>query len=149
MRLNGEDRDVPSGVTVRGLLEHLELQPDAEHRLAGLVVKLTADPAALLFFHLPHVLPEQTDLLFAGDVAAYVSPYKVSKFEEIRRAIQDRGKRVARFVYSAEGETPGQALYDKVFVVGHSLGSVLAYDTLNDAINRDIHQHGWSAGSHC
>ena len=28
MRLNGEERDVPSGVTVRGLLEHLELQPE-------------------------------------------------------------------------------------------------------------------------
>jgi len=84
---------------------------------------------------------------FAGDVAAYVSPYKVSKFEEIRRAIQDRGKRVARFVYSAESDTPGRALYDHVYVVGHSLGSVLAYDTLNDAINRDIHEHGWSAGS--
>lgn len=28
MRLNGEDRAVPSGVTVRGLLEHLELQPE-------------------------------------------------------------------------------------------------------------------------
>jgi hypothetical protein len=84
---------------------------------------------------------------FAGDVAAYVSPYKVSKFEEIRRAIQDRGKRVARFVYSAESDTPGRALYDHVYVVGHSLGSVQAYDTLNDAINRDIHEHGWSAGS--
>jgi len=84
---------------------------------------------------------------FAGDVTAYVSPYKVSKFEEIRRAIQDRGKRVARFVYSAEGDTPGRALYDHVYVVGHSLGSVLAYDTLNDAINRDVHEHGWGAGS--
>lgn len=40
---------------------------------------------------------------FAGDVAAYVSPYKVSKFEEIRRAIQDRGRRIARFIYSANG----------------------------------------------
>jgi hypothetical protein len=84
---------------------------------------------------------------FAGDVVAYVSPYKVSKFEEIRRAIQERGKRVARLIYSAEGDTPGRVLYDHVYVVGHSLGSVLAYDTLNDAVNRDIHEHGWSAGS--
>ena len=28
VRLNGEDRAVPSGVTVRGLLEHLELKPE-------------------------------------------------------------------------------------------------------------------------
>lgn len=28
VQLNGEGRPVPSGVTVRGLLEHLELQPE-------------------------------------------------------------------------------------------------------------------------
>lgn len=28
VRLNGEDRVVPSGVSVQGLLEHLELQPE-------------------------------------------------------------------------------------------------------------------------
>lgn len=27
VRVNGEDRDVPEGATVRGLLEHLELEP--------------------------------------------------------------------------------------------------------------------------
>ncbi|HEX6925937.1 MAG TPA: sulfur carrier protein ThiS [Longimicrobiaceae bacterium] len=26
--LNGEEREVPSGVTVRGLLEHLDLKPE-------------------------------------------------------------------------------------------------------------------------
>jgi hypothetical protein len=78
---------------------------------------------------------------FAGDVAAYVSPYKVSKFEEIRRAIQERGRQAAKFIYSARES--GSLLYDEVFVVGHSLGSVLAYDTLNDAIKRDTHEHGW------
>jgi hypothetical protein len=84
---------------------------------------------------------------YAGDVAAYVSPYKVSKFEEIRRAIQDRGKNVARFIYSARTPGSNEPLYNAVFVVGHSLGSVLAYDTLNDAINRDVHEGGWGDGS--
>ncbi len=83
---------------------------------------------------------------FAGDVAAYVSPYKVSKFEEIRRPIQERGRRAARFIYSARDPHSGSLLYDEVFVVGHSLGSVLAYDTLNDAINRDTHENGWGLG---
>ncbi len=78
---------------------------------------------------------------FAGDVAAYVSPYKVSKFEEIRRAIQERGRQAAKFIYSARES--GSLLYDEVFIVGHSLGSVLAYDTLNDAIKRDTHVDGW------
>ena len=64
---------------------------------------------------------------FAGDVAAYVEPYKVSKFEEIRRAIQDRGRKVARFIYSARDKESSSLLHDEVIVVGHSLGSVLAY----------------------
>lgn len=84
---------------------------------------------------------------FAGDVAAYISPYKVSTFEEIRRAIQERGRRVARFIYAARDRQSGSLLYDEVFVVGHSLGSVLAYDTLNDAINRDAHEAGWGPDS--
>ena len=78
---------------------------------------------------------------FGGDVAAYLSPYKVSIFEEIRHAIQERGRQVARFIYSARES--GALLYDDVFVIGHSLGSVLAYDTLNDAIKRDTHENGW------
>jgi hypothetical protein len=78
---------------------------------------------------------------FGGDVAAYISPYKVSKFEEIRRAIQERGRRIAKFIYSAK------PMYDKVYVVGHSLGSVLAYDTLNDAVNRDTRAKGWGPNS--
>jgi len=80
---------------------------------------------------------------FAGDVAAYVAPYKVSTFEEIRHAIQERGRRVARFIYAATDSESGALLYDEVFMVGHSLGSVLAYDTLNDAIKRDTHAGGW------
>ncbi len=28
VHLNGRDRDVPEGLTVRGLLEHLELRPE-------------------------------------------------------------------------------------------------------------------------
>ena len=84
---------------------------------------------------------------FAGDVAAYVAPYKVSTFEEIRHEIQERGRRVARFIYSARDPESAAPLYDEVHIVGHSLGSVLAYDTLNDAINRDTHANGWGGGS--
>ncbi|MGH9423012.1 MAG: hypothetical protein ACRD3J_23755, partial [Thermoanaerobaculia bacterium] len=82
---------------------------------------------------------------YTGDVAAYVSPFKVSRFEEIRHQIQLRGRDAARFIYSAKNG--GEFLYDSVMVIGHSLGSVLAYDTLNDAINRDIHEGGWADGS--
>lgn len=84
---------------------------------------------------------------FGGDVAAYVAPFKVSKFEEIRHAIQERGRTVARFIYAVRAPGSDRPLYDRVMVVGHSLGSVLAYDTLNDAMSRDASAEGWGAGS--
>ncbi|MGP8156400.1 MAG: hypothetical protein ACLQMT_06030 [Candidatus Acidiferrales bacterium] len=89
---------------------------------------------------------------FVGDVAAYISPYKDSKFDELRQKIQDVGLNVGRVIYgfgtqqAAESGAPGkksheaQTLvpdYKRVVIVGHSLGSVLAYDTLNALINLD------------
>jgi hypothetical protein len=76
---------------------------------------------------------------YAGDVAIYVSSYKVSKFEKTRAKIQDAVFNVVRQVYSAKagGGQPG-FLYDKVVFVGHSLGSVIAYDMLNAAISWDL-----------
>ena len=72
---------------------------------------------------------------YPGDVAAYVSAYSVNKFWEVRGRIQRVGRGVARDVYSAfEGK---ELLYDHVIVTGHSLGSVVAYDMLNDALQRD------------
>jgi hypothetical protein len=74
---------------------------------------------------------------FVGDVAAYVSPYKDSKFDEIRRQIQNVGLGVGKAIYGFGGPAPTVPRYGKIVVVGHSLGSVLAYDTLNALINLD------------
>lgn len=115
----------------------------SSHRVSlGLAILLILLEAIILLKFVKGFLVE-----FAGDVAAYVSPYKVSKFEEIRHDIQERGRCIARFIYSAHAIASNDPLYNAVFVVGHSLGSVLAYDTLNDAINRDAHQDGWAVGS--
>lgn len=73
---------------------------------------------------------------FAGDVAAYISPYKSSKFQEIRDRIQAIGLDVAKVIYGFDDKTPVPH-YEHVIVVGHSLGSVLAYDTLNAMLNLD------------
>jgi hypothetical protein len=67
---------------------------------------------------------------YVGDVAIYVSSYTVSRFYDIRHRIQQVGLSVAKTVYAAK--------YDRVIIVGHSLGSVVAYDTLNAMINEDI-----------
>ncbi len=67
---------------------------------------------------------------YVGDVAAYVSSHKVSKFAELRQSIQETALTIAKAIYSNQE-------YEKVIVVGHSLGSVVAYDTLNRIINED------------
>jgi len=73
---------------------------------------------------------------YAGDVAAYISPFKDSKFDAIRTEIQTIGLRVAKAIYGFNN--PGiPPVYERIVIVGHSLGSVLAYDTLNAVINLD------------
>src|SRR5688572_5784731 len=67
---------------------------------------------------------------FVGDVAIYVMPYKLDAFNDLRREIKLKVYAAAKAVYS-------QAGYDRVIVVGHSLGSVIAYDALNMLILED------------
>ncbi len=74
--------------------------------------------------------------LYAGSVAAYLSPYKDSKFEDLRNRIQKVGLDAAELIYDGH-ELPSGWIpkYEKVVILGHSLGSVIAYDTLNAMIN--------------
>ena len=74
---------------------------------------------------------------YAGDVAAYISPYKDSKFEDIRTKIQAIGLNVAKVIYGF-GNVTAVPDYERIVFAGHSLGSVLAYDTLNAVINLDL-----------
>lgn len=72
---------------------------------------------------------------YVGDVAIYISSYKVSKFDEVRTAIQKTVFRVGQQVYQARTNlNGGPLLYDRVIIVGHSLGSVIAYDLLNELL---------------
>lgn len=61
---------------------------------------------------------------YAGDVAAYVQPQVVDRFYDLRKEIKDRVWATAKAVYGARE-------YEDIVLVGHSLGSVVAYDTLN------------------
>ena len=74
---------------------------------------------------------------YVGDVAIYVSSYKVSRFDAIRNAILGQASIVARQIYSAGISDNSQPSYDTVVIVGHSLGSVISYDMLNSCINWD------------
>jgi len=74
---------------------------------------------------------------YVGDVAAYIEPYKDSKFEAIRHQIQAVGLNVAKVIYGFDNTTAVPE-YERIVFAGHSLGSVLAYDTLNAIINLDL-----------
>jgi len=73
---------------------------------------------------------------FVGDVAIYVMPYKLDAFNDLRKEIKDVVYKVAHAIYALKDKS-GQLLYDRVIVVGHSLGSVIAYDGLNRLILED------------
>jgi predicted alpha/beta hydrolase family esterase len=63
---------------------------------------------------------------YVGDVAAYISAQELNKFWTVREQIQAVALRVTRFVYKQN--------YKQIIFVGHSLGSVVAYDALNAII---------------
>jgi len=74
---------------------------------------------------------------FVGDVAAYISPYKDSKFDDLRHQIRKIGLNVGKVIYGFGEEQATIPAYEHIVMVGHSLGSVLAYDTLNSLIAAD------------
>ncbi|MCU1335045.1 MAG: hypothetical protein JWO19_626 [Bryobacterales bacterium] len=75
---------------------------------------------------------------YVGDIAAYVSPYKSSKFDELRKRIQKVGLDIGKVIYGVDpAGDKGYPDYSRILLVGHSLGSVLAYDTLNALINME------------
>jgi hypothetical protein len=74
---------------------------------------------------------------YVGDVAVYVTPHELDRFYELRQKIKDTVRTVVQAVYS-DKDSKGRWTYDRIAVVGHSLGSVAAYDALNAMINVDL-----------
>ena len=74
---------------------------------------------------------------YPGDVAIYVAPNKLDRFNEVRQKIKQLALDSLMPLYSARGSNSKDPLYSKVAVVGHSLGSVIAYDTLNKLLMLD------------
>lgn len=72
---------------------------------------------------------------YLGDVAAYVSSHTLDRFAELRTAIKTACNEILNGVY--HHVIDGRYVYEDVAVVGHSLGSVVAYDALNRALNDD------------
>ncbi len=74
---------------------------------------------------------------YPGDVAIYVAPNKLDRFDVARQKIKQLALDSLAALYAARGLGPGGVdletvqLYETIGVVGHSLGSVIAYDALN------------------
>lgn len=76
-------------------------------------------------------------LTYVGDVARYVSatPTNVGR----RQAIRERGVALLEELMGVPGEgkpPPAEYDYDRIVVVGHSLGAVVGYDILKFAFSR-------------
>ena len=75
---------------------------------------------------------------YVGDVGAYISPYKSSKFDDVRKRIQKVGLDIGKVIYGVDpAGDKGYPDYSRILMVGHSLGSVIAYDTLNALVNME------------
>jgi hypothetical protein len=70
---------------------------------------------------------------YLGDVVVYVESHTVDRFADLRARIRDCVTLRARAVYGATGADA----YDRVIVVGHSLGSVVSHDVLNQLLCED------------
>jgi hypothetical protein len=69
-------------------------------------------------------------------------PYKLDAFNDLRKEIKECVYRVARAVYEQKRQAEGSHEYERIVVVGHSLGSVIAYDALNRLILEDESKGG-------
>lgn len=74
---------------------------------------------------------------YVGDVAVYITPHTLDRFNSLREKIRETVVGAAKAVYAARKPGSQEFEYDDVFIVGHSLGSVIVYDTLNRLINDD------------
>ncbi|MGH7579293.1 MAG: hypothetical protein ACREM9_03920 [Gemmatimonadales bacterium] len=70
---------------------------------------------------------------YLGDVVVYVESHTVDRFADLRARIRQCVTDRARAIYGATGDEA----YDRVVVVGHSLGSVVSYDVLNQLLCED------------
>jgi len=68
---------------------------------------------------------------YVGDVTAYVASNRIDRFDDLRHELKDLAHDSASALYMAKAAAGHQFEYGKIAIVGHSLGSVIAYDTLN------------------
>jgi len=78
---------------------------------------------------------------FAGDVVAYTAIDQKLRLNKVRENILSGCIHKLKYLLEAKNEK-GELLYDQVVVAGHSLGSVVIYDTVSQ-INRELQTGLW------
>ncbi len=108
------------------------LRPYADDATLGLLVlTLIALVVGLGYFF----LIRERFTAYLGDVVAYLGAYRINEYYEVREQIRRRCLALARVVMDRRDES-GKPFYSDVVVAGHSLGTVIGYDTMN-ALLRD------------
>jgi len=75
---------------------------------------------------------------YVGDVVAYVNAHEASEFHDIREAIREVAHDLGAAIYALRRPDNAAApFYSRIVMAGHSLGSVIAYDTLNRLLLED------------
>jgi hypothetical protein len=80
---------------------------------------------------------------YMGDVAIYLDAYKVDKFHKVREEVKRQAYQIACALYGArqkagdDAKEPLPFAYDRIVLLGHSLGSVVSYDALNATLHLD------------
>lgn len=74
---------------------------------------------------------------YVGSLVAYLSPYKDSKWDELRGKIQQVALEIGRLILNGYQHSKWIPQYENIVYVAHSLGSVIAYDALNSLINTE------------
>ncbi|MEP4052973.1 MAG: hypothetical protein ABJN22_12085 [Litorimonas sp.] len=68
-----------------------------------------------------------------GDVTRYVDPYPVNI--ATRQKIREQGIELLNSLHKARDDN-GEPVYDRIVIVGHSLGTIIGYDILTHAFGR-------------
>jgi len=76
-------------------------------------------------------------LSYVGDAATYLSPNPENI--EARQAVREAGVELLEQLHGGNGK---ELVYDRIVIVGHSLGSVIGYDILTYAWSRFNDRHG-------
>jgi hypothetical protein len=62
-------------------------------------------------------------------------PYRLDAFADLRQEIKECCSKVGRAIYGLKSGS--EPFYDNIILIGHSLGSVISYDMLNQLVRED------------